>query len=149
MSTEFTNPEINRASWGSGPWDGEPDKAQWIDAETDLDCLAVRHPSHGHWCGYVGVPPGHPLHGTEYETPAVDVHGALTFASACNEGDKFGVCHVPESGRPAHVWWFGFDCAHLGDKSPAYDRHSGIDIYRTLRYIKDECANLARQLKTA
>jgi hypothetical protein len=156
-----------------GPWTSEPDKVHWIDPETDLDCLAVRN-GRGAWCGYVGLPPGHRLHGVGYDecvqpgecthewcyehTPnaAVEVHGGLTFAGSCNESDKgegHGICHVPLPGRPHDVWWLGFDAAQLGDLTP-YDAalraregdHRGEDVYRDLDYIKAECASLARQL---
>lgn len=55
-----------RSKWPPGPWDQEPfDKVSWVDEETNLDCLAVRGPM-GSWCGYVGVPPGHPFYGKDY-----------------------------------------------------------------------------------
>jgi hypothetical protein len=87
----------DKAEWGAGPWQNEPDKVQWI--EHDLDCLAVRNPRMGHWCGYVGVAEGHPLFGMHYygmdengdsdyeRSPAslVRVHGGLTFSDFCHE----------------------------------------------------------------
>lgn len=131
-----------------GPWIGEPDKIQWVDEATDLDCLIKRNRS-GALCGYVGVPPAHPLHGEDYSTAGeivADVHGGLTYASDCQEdaGDN-AICHVPLPGREANVWWFGFDCAHYMDVVP------GIDVldqgtYKTVDYVKAEVANLARQL---
>ena len=151
---------------GIGPWNDEPDKAQWIDEETGLDCLAVRNPHAGNWCGYVGVPPGHPWHGKDYgdvhdADPEIDVHGGLTFAGACQDGaeDGPGICHVPEPGRPAHVWWLGFDCAHWLDLSPtSHARIAEIapelvgrprpgyeEVYRTLDYVRQEAAGLARR----
>jgi len=56
---------VDRTGWGSGPWDGEPDKRQWQDEATGLPCLIVRT-TLGHLCGYVGVPEGHLLHGKGY-----------------------------------------------------------------------------------
>lgn len=56
---------LDKSDWGDGPWQLEPDKAQWPDVETGLPCLIVRN-TFGAWCGYVGVPPGHPLHGVKY-----------------------------------------------------------------------------------
>lgn len=143
---------LDKSQWPRGKWDGEPDKAQWIDTATSLDCLAVRQPHSGHWCGYVGVPPGHPLFGSGYDIePHPDVHGGLTFAAKCQEDREHGICHIPEPGRPEHVWWFGFDCAHLGDISPVHDTHrrsygSHTDTYKTLEYVKRECTKLAEQL---
>lgn len=58
---------VDRHGWGPGPWDGEPDKRQWEFEGTA--CLAVRGPS-GAWCGYAGVPEGHPLYGLHYSDPS-------------------------------------------------------------------------------
>lgn len=159
-----------------GPWVEEPDKAHWIDPETDMDCLAVRN-GMGAWCGYVAVTEGHPLFGIAYSScpkdcgedycyqhspeGKFDVHGGLTFSDFCHEderGEGYGICHTPLAGRPERVWWFGFDCNHAGDMSP-YDaaqaeEHDSAypwplipgDVYRDLAYVKRECTSLAQQL---
>jgi hypothetical protein len=142
----------------SGPWDDEPDKAQWVDPATDLDCLIVRGPM-GALCGYVGVSETHPLFGQDYEKPDVRVHGGLTFAARCRPDDKgeaYGICHVPEPGRPDEVWWFGFDCAHAWDLAPGMAWSSaslgygrGEDVYRDFDYVQNEVTQLAAQLKEA
>lgn len=149
---------VDRSEWNSGPWDGEPDKTQWTDAATGLPCIA-RRGGGGAWCGYVGVPEGHPWHGKDYcdiET-APDVHGGVTFMGPCHEeGDEAtSICHVPEAGEPDNVWWLGFDCGHHADLTPAYSSNLLRDLfdsreasgaaYRTLDYVKAECASLARQ----
>jgi hypothetical protein len=145
---------VDKSAWHRGPWDSEPDKAQWNDERTGLTCIAVRHPRLGHWCGYVGVTPAHPLHGKEYEEIEAEVHGGLTFAGPCQEDNpEHGICHVPEPGQPESLWWFGFDCAHCSDLSPgllALDNFFGLmfpgrmnDMYRDLDYVKEEVANLA------
>jgi hypothetical protein len=105
-----------------GPWDDEPDKIQWVDDTSDLDCLMVRN-HFGNWCGYVGVPVGHPAYGVDYDQIDVSVHGGLTYGAACAEDEadgapSGGVCHVPLDGRPHEVWWQGFDCGHGGDFAP-------------------------------
>lgn len=156
---------IDKATWGKGAWLSEPDKTQWTDAATGLPCLAVRNPHSGHWCGYVGVAEGHPLFGVGYgdaqaaDGEWIDVHGGLTFSDFCTEGEarEFGICHIPDEGEPERVYWFGFDCAHLGDLAPARrmrERGMGFaadlgDKYRTLGYVKAECAKLATQLTSA
>lgn len=142
---------IDRIGWPAGPWDNEPDKVQWPDPATGLPCLAVRNRYLGHWCGYVGVAPDHPLHGTDYSgiyDLDISAHGGLTYADACNDnGDECdSVCHVAGPGEPDHVWWFGFDCARLGDVSPGNEYSNSRDEYRTLAYVQGECVNLARQL---
>lgn len=154
---------IDRKEWPAGPWDGEPDKVQWPDEATGLPCIAVRNPRCGNWCGYVGVAEGHPYFEKGYEEPSVEVHGGLTFADACQpHGDEEGkgICHVAGTGEPDRVWWLGFDCAHSGDYSPqdamyARDRPESYwrlfpeNSYKTLAYVKSECAKLAEQLKAA
>lgn len=152
-----------------GPWDDEPDKAQWIDEATDLDCLAVRSAHGGNWCGYVGVLPGHKWHGKGYDELGEypDVHGGLTYADFCMEGAEEGpgVCHVPAPGRPANVWWLGFDCAHAYDAMPTMEAREAelfkklndiphltgpyARVYRTFEYVRGECASLAKQIKAA
>jgi hypothetical protein len=156
---EMKNPEIKKKEWGSGPWQDEPDKIHWIDPATDLDVLMVRHQEMGHWCGYVGVPEGHPAFGKDYDDVDVDVHGGLTFADECNENadnPASAVCHVPFEGRPDHVWWLGFDCAHAYDRSPGMSSHLGAlglaDLpyqgdYRDRAYVENEIRDLAKQLK--
>ncbi len=152
-----------RREFPPGPWDDEPDKIQWIDPGTDLDCLIVRNPM-GALCGYVGVPPGHPWHGLGYGEieDDIDVHGGLTFAASCNENapEGHGVCHVPEPGRPADVWWLGFDCAHSGDVVPIVTQYEQdypvemrfygrTDAYRDVEYVTGQCQHLAAQVIAA
>jgi hypothetical protein len=164
--THDGRPELHRRGVEpiSGPWDDEPDKVHWIDADTDLDCLIVRGPS-GSLCGYVAVPPGHPWHGLGYGSVDVHVHGGLTFADSCHEstdGEGHGICHVPLPGRPHDVWWLGFDCAHAFDVTPywasleAHEPSLRVRVpadyrgaYRTLDYVKNECRLLARQVAEA
>jgi hypothetical protein len=70
-----------------------------------FSCAVVLAREAAHRCGYVRVPPGHPMHGKHYDAVNVDVHGGLTFAELepCKE-------HADGQG-----WWFGFDCAHAFD----------------------------------
>jgi hypothetical protein len=151
---------IDRAAlgWPAGPWDGEPDKVQWPDDATGLPCLAVRHTNSGHWCGYVGVAETHPWYCKGYSDVDVAAHGGLTFADKCQPGkdETRGVCHIPAPGEPDHVWWFGFDCAHSGDRSPRDEMYATTrgypftahrdETYKTLAYVQRECAELAAQV---
>lgn len=142
-----------------GPWDTEPDKAQWIDEATDLDCLIVRNWM-GNLCGYAGVLPGHPWHGVPFGKvePSPDVHGWLTYSDFCMEGAEDGpdVCHVPAPGRPAKVWWLGFDCGHFMDVIPRFIEQGYPEMsdvlgytpkYRTFEYVQAEVTKLAAQVK--
>ena len=137
---------VDKSAWGPGAWQDEPDKVHWIDPETDLDCLMVRHPSAGHWCGYVAVTEGHPFYEQDYDGPEVEVHGGLTFSRFCAEGDDpaQGICHVPQPGRPDKVWWLGFDCAHHMDLSPGSPYGRGR--YRDRAYVENEVRRLAQQV---
>lgn len=74
---------VDKSGWATGPWRDEPDKKQWLDGATGLPCLIVRSPI-GSLCGYVGLPAGHDLHGKDYDSVDVDVHGGLTFAGRCH-----------------------------------------------------------------
>ena len=153
---------IDRAAlgWPAGPWDGEPDKMQWPDVLTGLPCLAVRHPRYGHWCGYVGLPPGHPMYGNDCNDINFEIHGGLTFSGACSPGgdETKGICHMPEPGDPDDVWWLGFDCSHAWDFSPQdvkdkAERGYAFAMmddqqYRTLAYVRQQCALLASQVAT-
>lgn len=157
----------DKSTWGPGPWQEEPDKIQWIDPATGLDCLIVRNPM-GALCGYVGVLEGHPLHGldyTIYKDNKIDlsVHGGVTFAGLCQPSpdEDAHICHVPAPGRPDSVWWLGFDCAHSGDLSPEMEakvRHiwperppkpEGYHSYKPVAYVQKQIESLARQLKEA
>lgn len=135
----------------------------------------------GHRCGYVGINKEHRLYGVDYDqhiefltkesientpigkrgilsivfwdgesvTPEIyfDVHGSITYAGS---GD-----YPVES----DLWWFGFDCAHAGDR-PDYNklREYGLaneeeimpwdveGVIRSQEYVEQECRNLADQL---
>ena len=148
---------VDKSGWGPGPWQDEPDKAQWQDEETGLPCLIVRNGG-GALCGYVGVPDTHPWHGKDYDDEPVwnaDVHGGLTFADACADTDDESrhICHLPDPGEPDNVWWFGFDCSHLGDLSPKYARDyppfDRDESYKPVGYVKANIRKLAKHLASA
>lgn len=90
--------------------------------------VVIRMTSHGlsHRCGYVGVPEKHPAHGQDYDHVDAEVHGGLTY------GDSNKEYPIPDE---TNRWWFGFDCAHLGDDMP----NGG----QPLDYVIAECHKLA------
>lgn len=102
----------------------------------EIECRAVRHPSLGHWCGYIGLPVGHPMHGNDYDSIDVDVHGGLTYA--CD--------HAPLE-KPDGRWWIGFDTAHSGDFVPGVDggKPIGSDTYKDASFVVAETERLAKQ----
>lgn len=159
---EPTSYVIDKSMWGDGPWQTEPDRVDFEHA--GLPCLLLRNHA-GTWCGYAAVPPGHPLHGKGYDDLDVEVHGGLTYASACRDR----ICHVPKPGEPDDVWWFGFDCGHYRDFSPGIDallrsirsrsqdehydhatavaaQNRLVEVYRDLAYVRAETERLADQL---
>jgi hypothetical protein len=75
------------------------------------------------------------------------------------------ICHTVEPGEDDCVWWFGFDCAHYHDLIPemlrlreskayggifnnATEPYTRSETYRTIEYVRNECRELAAQLKT-
>lgn len=144
------------------PWKGEPDREEL--RVHGLPCLLVRNLDIGNWCGYVGVPPGHPWHGRDYSgiRPNPDGHGGLTYASEC----AGMICHTPEPGESDDVWWLGFDCCHSSDSMPYsdeiirpamkswHDAHPDFDRdsfqdYKRIEYVRGEVVRLADQAKIA
>lgn len=155
--SEASQPKIRRDVRGRplppGPWDAEPDHVDFV--HVSLPCILHRNDFHA-WCGYVGVPPGHPLHGKDHDgdrddydnapSATLEVHGGLTFSGSCQEGGP--ICHKPAPGEPDDVWWFGFDCNHCFDEAPGL-RLDGLGlggIYRDLAYVRRETERLAEQL---
>lgn len=154
----------SKAEWGAGPWQDEPDLVEWRHEASGYALLMVRAAGTGSWCGYVGLPPGHPFHGQEYgdvdRSADLPAHGGLTYSGEC-----FGrICHVPKPGEVDDVWWLGFDCAHAGDLSPAMDAliatlpnggwrdeagHNPDDRYRSLDYVRGVTEALAAALLEA
>lgn len=92
-----------RAEWGAGPWQDEPDLVEWRSPVAPYPLLILRG-GMGALCGYVGVPPGHPLHGRSSIT-------GINWTGPC-EGHR-----VP-TGEPPVCWWLGFDCGHAGQYPP-------------------------------
>lgn len=96
----------------------------------------------GSWCGYVGVPPGHPVHGLEYnaieEKYRLRVHGGLTFAELVHNWGK------------DRMYFLGFDCGHAFDVSfvnIVMPLHYPDTTYKDKNYVVAETNNLARQLE--
>ena len=139
---------VDKSQWKPGPWQNEPDKIQFKDEDTGLSCLIVRGPV-GSLCGYVGVVENHPLY--KQDGDQLECHGGVTFTGFCQtEADpSHGICHLPDPGEPDHVWWFGFDCAHVYDKTPGalYESSWPHNVYRDIEYVKNEIKKLAKQLK--
>lgn len=109
-----------RSLWGKGPWTDEPDEIHWRSSASGYPLLMWRNMTGG-WCGYVGLPPGHPLADIHYDSSelyaAISVHGGLTF------GGRLEPSHDSVQIPPEYLehWWIGFDCGHFGDVMPAME----------------------------
>jgi hypothetical protein len=68
------------------------------------------------------------------------------------------ICHITD--KEDHVWWFGFDCVHLGDLAPKMKADLALlgmpkrepipgyeETYKNIAYVTEEVKNLAKQLK--
>lgn len=139
----------------------------------------------GHRCGYVGINKDNILYGKDYsdEIPELkfsdineepigkrgiiplmlmeddsegtrpdcyfDVHGGITYSGG-GADSKYPV--------KSDLWWFGFDCAHAGDRDDVslmdeanlkiHMGYPNLDYgeVRTTEYCINECKNLSRQL---
>lgn len=127
-----------------GPWHDEPDHVAF-EVPGGLACILHRNLS---WCGYVGIPPGHPWYGKGYsDLPDVDVHGGVTYAEV-GQGE---ICLGP--GESDDLWWIGFDCLHHMDLALFDLALSGDNLglarsggtYRDLAYVQNETKRLANQ----
>jgi len=145
---------LGKKNWGPGPWQREPDRVEF--EAHGFPCLMVRGVVTGAWCGYVGVPEGHWAYGKPYGSVEVEgIHSELNYAAKCSGR----ICHVPKPGKPDHVWWLGFDCAHFNDIAPALEARlrdvMGVNrlfgdswrSYKTVAWVKNEVKRLARRLE--
>lgn len=89
-----------------GVWLGEADKVAFRDPATGYECIMMRATHGGHLCGFVGVPPEHPLYG--YRKDAIplamdiDVHGGLNYSETCQQGPTPDPRWVPKGGIARH-----------------------------------------------
>lgn len=168
-----------KSEWGPGPWQDEPDSLTWTAGpEGRRYVLVAQRAMHfGHWCGYVGVPGNHPAAGFSSYKDEVSILEVLhrlaggTLKTWCevrlavNELSVHGGITYAGDGRilPNPLWgdrhFFGFDCGHAGDLSPArlgtllsaavgtlLSAVPQTDVYRDLGYVKREIKDLAGQL---
>ena len=135
--------DSDRETWGKGVWDLEPDFEHWVDHHSGLPCM-IKRQWNGTLCGYVGVPPTHPLYGLNqdrlYGHIDINVHGGLTYAG---ENVQYGY---------DGFWWYGFDCMHYRDAAPwDYGSDAGYyrnyeNLYCSWRYVKNDVTSLAGEL---
>ena len=126
---------MNQTETGKQPWEIGPDEVEF--EAHGFKCVLIREKQGRHWCGYVGIPDTHPHHHKDYMDIDYDVHGGLTYG----DGDLY------HQDNPDGLWWFGFDCAHLGDLTPGFGSSvfTGTRVYRDVNYVKRETEELAAQ----
>ena len=121
-------------------WETENDRCDWYFDE--FHCIALRHPTLKHFCGYLILPEDHNYYGKDYDNIPIDVHGGLTYAgknSLLNE-----------------EWCIGFDCGHFNDYSPGIANLIGMTelmskdpevtmVYRNITFMRKELKSLAHQ----
>lgn len=136
----------NRSGWRPGPWDDEPDKVQWIDETTGLHCLVLRERSH--WCGYVGLPSGHPWCEGEAPLSVPDVRAEINYGpNPCTDDGM--ICHDVEQEDDVH--WLGFDVAS-GSREPWRCIDGPWNAgrpYHGLPYVRAATTALAKAAKAA
>src|SRR5258708_4716544 len=114
VPAEVSRPEVSTKGVSAMCLPVKPYKIEREWKHAGLSCAVVLAREAAHRCGYVRVPPGHPMFGKGYDDPDVDVHGGLTFA-------ELEPCKEHEGGQG---WWFGFDCHHFNDMG--YDPNATI-----------------------
>jgi hypothetical protein len=117
-----------------------------------LPCLMIRNTRKGmgHWCGYVGVPKESELNGKDYYVSSKSELGISKLEQAINDISIHGGFTFSGKMKDDDTWYFGFDCAHLGDIDLyMFDFHEIVeeDTYKDKDFVISECQNLARQLK--
>lgn len=139
----------------------------------------------GHHCGYVGIPVGHPLYGCEYHSPCAALvspgeneqlgnRSAITFILACLDRSRWqapdmvfdvhgSLTYSDGNGKypvESDLWWFGYDCAHYGDRpsdarceqlrkeypDEPYMWADGDGEFRDVLYCERQCESLAGQI---
>jgi hypothetical protein len=174
----FLNREASAAwgnqvvDWSKGPWEHEPDFAEFIHKETGYLIRALRHDRTGHWNGYVGVPLEHPASGlySECELPSYVHSAAHVEISFMGQTGSENLGFTPtDDGRNWGL--IGFDTNHHGDidpvaasaskrgvddvittdtmysDAPVNDDGRSISTYKSMKFVLEHCEQLARQLK--
>lgn len=127
------------------PSNDEPDRVEF--SASGFRCIVLRDLAYGgHLCGYVAVPPEHPLHGADAERVTDMLFPwEVDYARPCDP--VRGVCHVPEPGEPDDVWWFGFACDHDDDVIPARAGEASPGAtYKTVAVVREATERLAAWL---
>jgi hypothetical protein len=116
-----------KAEWGNGVWQAEPDVASWTDDGTGLPVEVRRHPENGTLTFAVGVPDDHAAAGKDTaEVPYLTARGR------------------PSTERRDGKWWFTFSFDQAGDGHPG--KQHNIERYRNLLEVQQHATDVAHQL---
>lgn len=154
-----------RTLWGPGPWQNEPDTHDWT-TPAGLPARARRAPQQGTWGTYIGLPPGHPLHGIDHDDMP-HILGAVGHRTPTYSGPA-----LPDGSEDDGTWWVGTDAMGPFDYAPGWvilrvitivginsanQRTVGLalsalnnpdTVYRTLSYLKG-CTDLVADVLAA
>lgn len=178
QGAERVTTSIDKSAWAQGPWTAEPDRVNFVTTN-GMDAAIIRARHSGALCGYVGVSVAHPWFGKDYSDSVIpsdeqlaapvdtdklsvislflaamsgdnpsdgaridcvmQVHGGLTYSNA----------GIADFGEDRSLWYFGFDCSHYRDLSPAMPSMFQDGEYRDIDYVRAEIESLALQLAAA
>lgn len=140
--------DMKRYGWSPGPWDTEPDRIYFFDADTGYDCAISRNSEIGNLCGYVGVPEEHPLFGKKsddiQDNCDIVIHGGVGYADSSVDDEARP---IPTHSR--EVWWIGFACNELRDLTPrdSINLPGRVRTYKNIKFVRLQIQCLAVQLK--
>lgn len=147
--------EERLSRYGEGPWLDEPDMVlfrieQW-------HCALWRAVDLGSWAGYLGLPPGNPLHGSKINKLSfLSVHRGITYADYIQTQVDEPSSFLDSFYRS--WWWIGFDAAGSFDLVPGVDNVmknrlpprprsiSPMQTYRTAAFMEMELHALIVQV---
>jgi hypothetical protein len=116
-----------KAQWGNGIWQTEPDVATWTDDGTGLPVEVRRNEENGTLSFAVGVPEDHAAAGKDTaEVPYLTARGR------------------PSTERRDGRWWFKFSFDQPGDGHPG--KQHNIERYRNLLEVQQHATDVAHQL---
>ena len=135
-------------------WKTEEGFKAWI-----LNCRG------SHYCGYVGVPKDHPLHGLDYNTNSPHIRDITGEEGLGQRSPLMLLCGAGKETSPAMafdvhggvtfagtgyldlegdgLWYFGFDCAHYEDGS--LSEWNGYEP-KSIEFCVEQCESLAKQI---
>lgn len=95
-------------------------RLMFVDEVTKLECVIVKHYSHDHFNGYVGVSISSKYHGIDYHDINIGID--VTYSDH----------YIPRVFQPSDgTWYIGFSC---------------MDYIKNINHAIDKCSELAEAL---